>query len=1170
MARLVSYFLLVSLLTVGLVGYVAYVRATEALKQSVFDRLQAVATLKEDGLNRWVDEQRRNVVYFAWLPDVRMQAGSLLSAPESDPDYQAAYALLTEHLKFVVTSTSDSAELFLLDLKGNIVLSTDKTHEGQSQAEAPYFIQGRSRLTQEVYTSPVTGKPTITIATPQFNKRKRRIGVLASHLNLARLDRIILERKGLGKSGETYLVNTSNTFVSAETPFREQEFPGGVHSEGIDVALEGKDGSGLYRNYKGIPVIGVYRWVDEQKAALLAEMSQAEAFAPARQLAWTIFLIGSISAGLLAVGVYLLARQIARPILAITDSATQVAAGDLTQTAPVLTEDEVGVLARAFNQMTGQLRLLYEGLENKVTELNQAQSELQKYKEHLEEQVEERTAALTQANEQLQREIAERKLAEAERERLLAAARAQARRQAALFRLSAELAATLDEVEVCQHVVDGLHDTLGYDFLLVFLVDEVTGDRVLATQGGPADPPLRVPPGQGLSERPLLDGQLHYTPDVTQDSRYVQWMGGAEVDVPIRIGEKVVGVLSAESRRPHTFDQDDFEVLTAAAQQAGLAIEKARLLAAERRRADELDALRTTMADITAELELSTLLQAIIERATGLLDATGGELGLYDQDCQEIEIVISNYLDKDYVGTRLVLGEGAMGRVAETGEPMIIENYRTWEGRSQQYDDIPFDAVLAAPLKVGSRLVGVIAISDTSPARQFSPADLHLLNLFAQQAAIAIENAHLFQELQTRTQELARSVEELRALGEVGQAVSSTLDLQTVLATIVAHAVELSGTEAGAIYEFDETTQEFQLRTTHGMSEELIQAIRETRIHLGETVVGRAGANREAMQVPDILEEPAYPLGEVMKRAGFRALLAVPLLREDRLIGALVVRRRAPGQFQKETVGLLQNFATQSALAIQNARLFREIEQKGHELEIASKHKSQFLANMSHELRTPLNAILGYTELILDKIYGDVPEKIQEVLERLLKNGRHLLSLINDVLDLSKIEAGQITLSLNEYSMEGIVQTVFTSVEPLAAEKNLDLKVAVSADLPFGKGDEQRITQVLLNVVGNAIKFTEEGEVRMEVTASDGTFLVSVSDTGLGLSEADQQRIFEEFRQADSSNTRKVGGTGLGLSIAKRIIEMHGGRIWVESTLGKGSTFWFTLPVLVERQREQR
>jgi signal transduction histidine kinase len=334
------------------------------------------------------------------------------------------------------------------------------------------------------------------------------------------------------------------------------------------------------------------------------------------------------------------------------------------------------------------------------------------------------------------------------------------------------------------------------------------------------------------------------------------------------------------------------------------------------------------------------------------------------------------------------------------------------------------------------------------------------------------------------------------------------------------------------------------------------------------TVIGQAAIKCAPYQIPDLADVPGNPF-PLVQQAGYQALLALPLLSEDRLIGGLVVRRKEAGEFPAPVVDLLQTFAAQSVLAIHNARLFREIEEKGCELEIANKHKSEFLANMSHELRTPLNAILGYTELILDNIYGNVPEKIQGVLKHLEKNGHHLLSLINDVLDLSKIEAGQITLSLNEYSMGEVIQTVFTSVEALAAEKKLDLKVKVSKDLPTGKGDEQRIAQVILNLVGNAIKFTNEGEIKAEATAANQTFLVSVSDTGPGLAEVEQKKIFEGFHQVDGSSTRKKGGTGLGLSISKKIVEMHGGRIWVESTLGKGSTFRFTLPVRVEKQRKQ-
>ena len=425
----------------------------------------------------------------------------------------------------------------------------------------------------------------------------------------------------------------------------------------------------------------------------------------------------------------------------------------------------------------------------------------------------------------------------------------------------------------------------------------------------------------------------------------------------------------------------------------------------------------------------------------------------------------------------------------------------------------------------------------------------------------------LEQQVKERTVELAQSVEELRALGDVSQAVNSTVDLETVLSTIVAKATQLSSTEAGAIYVFDDAAQEFRLRATYGMDDKIIAEIRDRHMHIGETAIGKAAEQRMPVQIPDVQNDPSAPVLDVIVRAGFRALLTVPLLVADRIVGALVVRRRRPGEFPKGTVDLLQTFAAQSVLAIQNARLFSEIEEKSRQLAEASQHKSQFLANMSHELRTPLNAILGYTELILDSVYGEMPEKARSVLDRVQRNGRHLLGLINDVLDLSKIEAGQLVLSLADYSLKDVVHGVFSAVEPLASEKKIVFKVEVATDLPPGRGDERRITQVLLNLVGNAIKFTDQGEVTIRASATDGSYNLSVHDTGPGISEADQAKLFQEFQQADNSITRKKGGTGLGLAISKRIVEMQGGRIWVVSRLGQGSTFSFSLPVMVEQAR---
>jgi signal transduction histidine kinase len=468
------------------------------------------------------------------------------------------------------------------------------------------------------------------------------------------------------------------------------------------------------------------------------------------------------------------------------------------------------------------------------------------------------------------------------------------------------------------------------------------------------------------------------------------------------------------------------------------------------------------------------------------------------------------------------------------------------------------------PMLRGDVAIGALSVVRVAPG-PISDKQRAILKTFADQAVIAIENARLLTELRERTDELARSVQELRALGEVSQVVNSTLDVEEVLRTIVTKAVELSETDAGAIYVFDDDHQEFRLRATYGMSEAMIAAISDRHIGVGDANIGEAARRRQPIQVADLREAPASALNDIILGAGYRALLVVPLLGPDRIVGALVVRGKQPGAFPQSAVDLLQTFADQSVLAIQNARLFREIEEKGRELEMASRHKSQFVANMSHELRTPLAAMLGYAELMAEGIYEPLGEKSLAALARIRSSGKHLLGLINTVLDIAKIESGQFTLNMTEYSIETMVETVRVATESLAQNKKLALTTAVAKSLPIGIGDEQRLTQVLLNLVGNAIKFTDTGEVRVTAEAVDGHFAVSVVDTGPGIPKQERTRIFEQFHQVDDSNTKTKGGTGLGLAIAKQIVEMHGGRIWVDSTVGKGSTFQMELPIRAEK-----
>ena len=473
-----------------------------------------------------------------------------------------------------------------------------------------------------------------------------------------------------------------------------------------------------------------------------------------------------------------------------------------------------------------------------------------------------------------------------------------------------------------------------------------------------------------------------------------------------------------------------------------------------------------------------------------------------------------------------------------------------------------YRTLLAAPLRQKGEFIGMLNARRID-VRPFTATQIKLLETFADQAVIAIENVRLLQALQLRTQELVRSVGELKALGEVGQAVSSTLDLETVLTRIVSHAVQLSGTDGGAIYEYDEQSEEFLLRATDHMEEELIYALRANPPRLGDGVVGRAALSREPIQVPDISEEHGYPprMREILGRYGFRASLVIPLLREDRIFGALVVRRKSTGEFRPEVVELLKTFATQSTLAIQNARLFREIEDKSRQIEAANRHKSEFLANMSHELRTPLNAIIGFSEVLGERMFGELNEKQAEYTDDILSSGRHLLSLINEILDLSKVEAGRMELELATFDLPLAIDNARTFVRERATKHGINLDVTVDERLGDFVGDERKIKQILLNLLSNAVKFTPEGgRIGINARQADGSVEISVSDTGIGIAPEDQPKIFEEFRQVGGDYAHKSEGTGLGLTLAKKFVELHGGKIWVESEVGKGSTFSFTLP----------
>jgi signal transduction histidine kinase/putative methionine-R-sulfoxide reductase with GAF domain len=724
--------------------------------------------------------------------------------------------------------------------------------------------------------------------------------------------------------------------------------------------------------------------------------------------------------------------------------------------------------------------------------------------------------------------------------------------------------------------------------------------------GGSATAPAHEYPDVPLA-RLVTTRQVVNIADITTESAYlagfpplvdlVESAGARSVlIVPMLKENAVIGAIAIYRQEALEFDDKEIGLLEDFASQGVIAIENTRLLRELRQRTDDLtESLehQTATAEVLRVIssspgDLAPVFETVLQKAMRLCDARFGNFLLSDGDGfriaasrgapeayrarleQEPTVLSREQLQAVSIAAGSELPDVPLSRLAATKSPVHIADITAEASYKRRFRPLTELAELAGartlllvPMLNEQRVVGAIALC-RQEVREFSQMQIDLLENFARQSVIAIENARLLGELRQRTNELSRSVGELKTLGEVSQAVNSTLDFETVLETIVTKAVQLSGTDAGAVYVFDPRRHEFHLRSTYGMDEDLIVALRQQRVGLDDPNLAVSMSRGEPIQVADLREQAPSALNQIILRAGFRARLAAPLLHSGGVVGMLVVRRRSPGAFAPNTVNLMKTFAAQSVLAIQNARLFHEIEDKSHQIEAASKHKSQFLANMSHELRTPLNAILGYTELILDNIYGEAPEKMRSVLDRVQANGKHLLGLINDVLDLSKIEAGQLTLSLTEYSLAELVRSVHVAVEPLASQKNLTLTTEIAKDLPTGYGDERRLAQVLLNLVGNAIKFTEVGEVAITASRSNGSFSVAVRDSGPGVDPAHQTKIFEEFQQVDNTSTRQKGGSGLGLAISKRIIEMHGGRIIVDSTLGKGATFTIKLPIKTE------
>ena len=668
------------------------------------------------------------------------------------------------------------------------------------------------------------------------------------------------------------------------------------------------------------------------------------------------------------------------------------------------------------------------------------------------------------------------------------------------------------------------------------------------------------------------------------DSKFNQERSGARtlLSMPMLREGVAIGVINIRRQEVRPFSDKHIALLKTFVDQAVIAIENVRLfkeLQDRNRQLTEALEQQTATSEIlrviaSSPTNIQPVLDVVAENAARLCEANDAQIyRLYGDVLRRVAVYgempagkvgEERAVDRGWLGGRAVVDRQAIHvhdlEAESEAEFPLAKAYQKRLGARTR-------TVLHMPLLREGVPIGTIAIRRTE-VKPFSDKQLALLKTFSDQAVIAIENVRLFQELQTRTRDLVQSVEELKALGEVGQAVSSTLDLSTVLNTIVARAVQLSGTDCGIIYEYDEPTQEFHLRASYQMEQELVDAYRATPLRLGQGATGRSAETRVPYQIADLRQERELAtrgMRPILSRLGYQSLLAVPLLLEQKIMGALTIYRRETGSFAPEVVNLLQTFATQSVLAIQNARLFREIEEKSRQIEAANRHKSEFLANVSHELRTPLNAIIGFSEVLGERMFGELNEKQAEYTEDILSSGRHLLSLINDILDLSKIEAGRMELELTKFDLPSAVENALILVRERATRHGIKLERAIDERLGDFTGDERKVKQILVNLLSNSVKFTPEGgKIHVNASLNNGSVIISIADTGIGIAKEDQEAIFEEFRQVGSNYAQKREGTGLGLTLTRKFVEMHGGKIWVESELGKGATFTFTLPIKQE------
>ena len=961
-------------------------------------------------------------------------------------------------------------------------------------------------------------------------------GVTVAEVNLKFVWDVV-SRIRVGDKGKAYVVDARGQLVADPDiglVLRKTDLSSLEH---VKAALGGKEENEtalLARTLSGAEVLTAWSAIETLGWEVFVEQPVAEVYATLNASIVRTVLLLLIGLAVSAVVSTFLARSMVHPIRVLQDGAQRIGEGELDQRIEIKTNDELESLAEQFNQMTAQLRESYAGLERKVDE---------------------RTRELTVTLEQ----------------------------QAATSDILRVISSSLTDAQpVFDAIVAAGAKLFQHDSISVFVLREgqihrTANTRAWSIEGEAGADPFPMPlSDESVIGRAIVEARVVRSRDMEQ--------GGAQgiaaklanryghrtvVAAPMLRGGEAIGGIVLTRRESTDYTEDQVALLKTFADQAVIALENVRLfdeVQARTREVEESLEYQTAISEVLRVIsesptDVTPVFRTILESAQRLFDQPMTAVFLYDGINVDMVATI-NWPDKaledakrhypapphpQMMSGRVILG-GAVVSIEDTFNDPDYDKVTAATGHWRR--------MLGAPMIKDGATVGAIVVAWPSPGKT-PQRQADLLKTFADQAVIAIENVRLLTETREALDRQTAIADILRAISD------SVTDFKPILDVVVTRSAQICGARDAHIFLVE--------------GEQLVQAAVYgdlTRVEVPETLPlvrgtapGRAVLDLQVIHIPDLAQvsDDEYPISrELHQKFGHRSLLCVPLLREGAALGVIAMRRTEAGGFTDNQVALMRAFADQAAIAIANTRLFEEIQEKGRQLQLANQHKSDFLANMSHELRTPLNAVIGFSEVLIEGMFGELNEKQLDYTQDIHSSGKHLLSLINDILDLSKIEAGRMELEVTTFDLPSALDNAVTLVRERAQRHGIELKMAVDETLGDYVGDERKFKQIMLNLLSNAVKFTGDGgRVTVAAHRAGDDIEVSVSDTGIGITPEDQPRVFEEFVQVGSNYATKREGTGLGLPLARRFVQLHGGRMWLESVPGKGSTFFFNLPVKV-------